>query len=250
MTILLIDADIVAFQAAARNETWTDFGREVGSLGAANRDVDEIVDGWKAKFGAESVVMALSTRAENFRSTVLPTYKMNRVDKVDRRPAMLKDVKQYISDNYHSELWDQLEGDDVLGILQTDPDLKDTLVISEDKDMRTFPGNLYAPHRPEVGVIDVTQLEADQFLMWQTVVGDPTDGYGGVKGVGKNSVYAEEILQADADELWDIVLCAYASKGLTEEDALVQARCAKILTSSHYCRTTGEIKLWTPEDLL
>lgn len=253
MTTLLVDADIVAFTAAARQESWSEFGRAVtGTTLAAACDVDEMIEGWQAKFGADSVLMALSTRADNFRSTVLPTYKLNRAGKEDRRPIMLPDVKAYISEEYNSYLWDGLEGDDVLGILQTHPTFvdDDTIVISDDKDMRTFTGKMYAPCRDAVGVIEVTQLQADQFLCWQTITGDSTDGYTGAVGVGKASLFAQEVLVCDREELWGIVLEAYGSVGLTEADAIIQAQCAKILTHEHFNVDTGEVTLWQPENLM
>lgn len=249
---LLVDADIVAFRCSARYETKTAFGKALGSLPDAKDDADLMISFWESELGASRSVMALSCRESNFRDGVLPTYKDNRDTGADARPAYLPDLKAYLSEKYETHLWYGLEGDDVLGILHTHPDRPygDTIIISEDKDLRTVPGRLYAPHRPEVGLIDITPLEANQFLCWQTICGDSTDGYGGAKGVGKQSDYAQEVLQADADELWDIVLDAYASKGLTEEDALVQARCAKILTSQHYNQIKEEVVLWTPEDLM
>ena len=252
MTTLLIDADIICFQAAARNETRTDFGVVVGDKGEAFADMDDMVAKWQKQFDADRSVMALSCREDNFRFTVLPTYKQNRVGTVDRRPKLLADCKAYLAEAYESVLWKGLEGDDVLGILHTHPDQRcgDTIVISEDKDLRTVSGRLYAPHRPEVGLMDVTPLQASQFLMWQTIVGDSTDGYGGCRGLGKKSTWAAEVLEADADELWDIVCHAYISRGFTEDDALAQARCAKILTFEHYNQYTGDVRLWEPTDLL
>ena len=38
----------------------------------------------------------------------------------------------------------------------------------------------------------------------------------------------------------------YESKGLKEEDALVQARVARILRTEEYDILTGEVKLWEP----
>lgn len=249
---LLIDADIICFQAAARNETRTEFGVVVGEEGEAFADMDDMIAKWQERFKAGKSVMALSCREDNFRFGVLPSYKQNRVGTVDRRPQLLKKCKAYLAESYESVLWKALEGDDVLGILHTQPDRPygDTMVISEDKDLRTVPGLLYAPHRPEVGVMDVTPLQASQFLMWQTVVGDSTDGYGGCRGLGKQSPWALEVLEADAEELWDIVCHAYDSKGYTEEDALAQVRCAKILTHEHYNQSAGDIRLWEPSDLL
>jgi len=249
MRTALIDADIVAFQAAARHETWTDFGRTVGELSEAQADVDEMIDKLMAMTRSTSCILALTCKHKNFRKDILPTYKENRAGTVDRRPDMLQPMKDYMALNYHTDIRLGLEGDDVLGILQGSLNYA-TIIISEDKDLRTIEGALYAPHRPEVGEIQITKLQADQFLCWQTIVGDSTDGYKGAIGVGPKSLYAQEVLVADADELWDIVLEAYGSVGDDEDSALVQARCARILTADHYNERTGEVILWTPEDML
>jgi len=241
---LLIDADIVAFRCAARAETLTAFGKTVGPLEDCLADIDQMIDGYLKRLKASRPIMALSCREANFREAVLPTYKHSRSKSVDSRPTYLTEAKAHLRDQYESVLRYSLEGDDVLGILQTDS----TIIVSEDKDLRTVPGKLYNPRRDEVGVIDITPLEANQFLMWQTICGDSTDGYKGALGVGKRSPYAEAVLAADADELWDIVTDAYASVDMTEDEAIVQARCAKILTSEFYDEKTG-VRLWTPSDL-
>jgi len=248
MRTALIDADIVAFQAAARHETWTDFGRTVGDEMEAREDIDSMLKGLCKLTKSDEMILALSCPVSNFRMDVLPTYKSNRVDKVDRRPVMLKAMKQYMINTYNTDVRVGLEGDDVMGILQGTMD--NTIIISEDKDMRTIAGKLFAPHRQEVGEIDITKLQADQFLCWQTIVGDSTDGYKGAIGVGPKSLYALEVLVADADELWDIVLEAYGSVGDGETEALVQARCARILTADHFDSYTGLPILWKPEDML
>jgi DNA polymerase-1 len=214
----------------------------LGSLDEAKSDADQIVSTWMKLLGAKDAVMALSCRLGNFRDSVLPSYKQGRDSST--RPAYLTDMKLHLAECYESHVMHHLEGDDVLGILQTD----DTIIVSEDKDLRTVAGKLYAPHRHEVGLIEITPLEANQFLMWQTICGDSTDGYKGALGVGKRSPYAEAVLAADADELWDIVTDAYASVDMTEDEAIVQARCAKILTREFYDKKTG-VRLWTPSDL-
>jgi DNA polymerase-1 len=55
-----------------------------------------------------------------------------------------------------------------------------------------------------------------------------------------------DILGADRDELWDIILMAYGSKGLTEDDAILQARMAHILRATSYNFKTKKIRLWQP----
>ena len=252
MVTLLIDADIICYKAAARNEVHTPFGKQIGKLEDCIKDAEEMITGYKKRLKAKDCVMVLSCRQSNFRESVLPTYKNNRSSDPDKRPFYLSAVKKHIQEEYDALIWYALEGDDVLGILHTHPDQPhgDTIVVSEDKDLRTVPGRLYAPHREELGIIDITPLEANQFLCWQTICGDSTDGYKGAFGVGAKSIYAEEVIAADADELWDIVLEAYASVDMTEADAIQQAQCAKILTSDNYNDSKGEVILWTPDQLM
>ena len=247
---LLIDADIVAFKAAARAETVTAFGKTVGPLEDCLADIDQMIDGYLKRLKACDPIMALSCRQANFREKVLPTYKNSRNKSVDSRPTHLKAAKDHLRDEYESVLRYSLEGDDVLGILQTDIESIHTIIVSEDKDLRTVPGKLYNPRRDELGVIDITPLEANQFLCWQVCCGDSTDGYKGALGVGPKNPYVNDILAADADELWDIVVECYASVDMTEDEAIAQARCAKILTAEHYNERTGEVKLWKPDDLM
>ncbi len=86
-------------------------------------------------------------------------------------------------------------------------------------------------------------------LVGQAFVGDPTDGYPGCPGVGPGGrfvEYAPDILEADRDELWDLVLMAYGSKEFTEEDAILQARMAHILRATSYNFKTKKIRLWQP----
>jgi DNA polymerase-1 len=83
--------------------------------------------------------------------------------------------------------------------------------------------------------------------MFQTLVGDTSDGYKGCPGVGK--VKAEKLL-IDAMEngvpLWTVVKAQYEAKDLTEADALTQARLARILRWSDWDNEKKEPILWTP----
>jgi len=251
---LLIDADIVAYKAAVVNEKEFDFG----DTGCAThidhdgciRNVEELVNGYADKLKADRIIICMSDSEANFRKQLNPTYKHNRKDVIP--PQLLKWIKEYLEHEYQSFRRPRLEADDVMGILATSGDrfiTGDRVIVSEDKDMRTIPALVFNPNHPDLGVLDVTTLEAKQFHMWQTVVGDPTDGYPGCPGVGKGGrfvEYADSILEADEDELWDLVLMAYASKGLTEDDAILQARMARILQDGDYNYKTKGIRLWNP----
>ena len=80
--------------------------------------------------------------------------------------------------------------------------------------------------------------------MFQTLVGDATDGYSGCPTIGP--VAATKLLGFCSDQtaMWDLVTSTYRKKGLGEEEALIQARVARILRFEDYKKE--EVLLWTP----
>ena len=100
-----------------------------------------------------------------------------------------------VEDRYRTERLHGLEADDLLGILATTlPKYSDAIVVSLDKDLRTIPGRHLNPSKetsPAV-VRVITELEADTAWLMQTLMGDSTDGYTGVPGIGPKK--AEKIL--------------------------------------------------------
>lgn len=249
MTTLLCDSDIFAFKCAALNTVKSPFGTWSYSK-QAMKALDDYIAQLMDKLKGDTAVMCLTDPEYNFRYEVMENYKER--DRSER-PPLLQDLKDYLADEYTSYIRPGLEADDIMGILQTHPSLiedKDRIIVSEDKDLRTVPGRLYAPHRRELGVVDISSVDAARFHMWQTVVGDPVDGFGGAYKVGKESEYAISLLECEMHELWDTVLDAYASVGKGEHEALVNARMAKILTWEHYDFKKKEVIHWTPLNLL
>lgn len=254
MTTLLIDADIVAYKVASTSERSTDFNRDGNPAVSvdrprARREAEKLVNGYAKKLKADSIIICLTDPDVNWRKEYEPTYKAFRQD--TKKPELLSYVKEYLAEEYVSFIRPRLEADDIMGILATHPRLVEgeKIIVSEDKDMRTIPAKVYNPNTPKLGVMDISELDADRFHMWQTIVGDPTDGYIGARGVGKSSHWAEEIIHADREELWELVLEAYSFAGLTEDDAIRQARLARILRAEDYNLKTKGIRLWKPEKL-
>jgi len=264
---LLIDADILCFKFACINEQNIDWGDDITSAVVNERkaiaDMSSYVEHLKKKSNCSEAILVLSG-SNNFRYNVLPTYKHHRPPK----PALVPVLKQYIIDNFRHELWDNLEGDDVIGIMMTQcPD--QYVCCTKDKDLKQIPGTHFHMDREEF--FYVAEEDGQAFFYTQILTGDATDGYYGCPGVGK--VAAAKILESPyllvpyeyefkrgkrqgeievrykeepTDNLWAAIVSQYEAKGLTEADALQQARVAKILTASDYDATKGEVILWNP----
>ena len=133
-----------------------------------------------------------------------------------------------------------LEGDDVLGIMATMKSTEERIIVSIDKDMKTVPGR-YA--RDDFEVIEVSEDQADTWHLFQALTGDIVDGYKGCPGVGPKK--AEAILDGSKHP-WEAVVTTFVKAGLTEDDALVQARVARILRASDYNFKAKQPILWRP----
>ena len=258
MTTALVDADILAYQAAAVSEQPIQWDDDLWTLhafeGEGERRFDEMLDNITKAVEADKVVLALSD-SENWRKAVLPTYKSNRA--ATRKPLLLKHLKDRARDKYEAFLRPTLEGDDCLGILGTMKKTGDSIICSLDKDFKTIPGRHYNFGRKEF--FEVTPQQADYWHMVQTLTGDTTDGYTGCPSIGPKT--AAKILQAALDEgihwatpaqlreiYWQHVVKAYAKAGLSEEEALTQARVARICRSSDYDFKTKQVILWSPHN--
>ena len=90
----------------------------------------------------------------------------------------------------------------------------------------------------------ITPEEGAKWHLIQTLAGDQTDGYSGVPGIG---VKRAETLFDKEGYSWQTVLKAFNDKGLTDADALLNARLARILTLDDYDTKRQEPILWTPE---
>ena len=236
---VLIDADILAFKVASAAETPTQFDDDLWVLWAdgkqARREIDDAVEGIKFVTGQDEAILCLSGK-NNFRYKVSDTYKANRVGK--RRPMILPHLREYMLDAYDAVALEGLEGDDLIGILATGEHRDDHLIYSADKDLKTIPGT----HWDDGLEIKISEADALRFFYKQVLTGDVTDGYKGCPGVGP--VKADKLLDEDCS--WETIVAAYEKAGLSEDDAIVQARLAYILHATHY--HNGKPVPWTPPE--
>jgi DNA polymerase-1 len=240
--ILLIDADVIAYEACAACQQELEYEPGYFTWHSSFEDVlstfDSTIETIKKALDGDAIRLCLTDSEGNFRRSILPTYKGKR----GKKPLVLKALKEHLIKEREAIWRPGLEGDDCMGILATMKLLvpEDRIIVSIDKDMKQIPGKLV--RWPNTDIVEVTEEEADYFHMLQTLTGDVTDGYSGCPGVGP--VKAERIL-AHQDH-WNAVLNAYEKAGLSEQDALVQARVARILRASDYDFKERKVKLWEP----
>src|SRR5210317_1691529 len=245
-TTLLIDADVLAFEAAVVAEESIEWKDEMWTVHAdmalAKARVVNRVEEFKDLMKTDKVTMCLTDRA-NFRRILNPDYKANRSK--SRLPIILRQVKQWIIEEYDGQMWPNLEADDVISILATDKEMdEETIIISIDKDFKSVPGIYYDYNKGEY--YQPSEEEADNYHLVQAIAGDHTDGYSGVPGIGVTR--AQRLLEKDG-YTWETVTACYEKAGLTEQDALMNAWMARLLRAENYSFRTNTIKkLWTPKN--
>lgn len=258
--VALIDADILVYQATVIAEQPYDWGDGMWTLHVfesdAIRSFQEILNRILEKTKADDFYLMFSD-SENWRKEILPTYKSNRA--AVRKPMLLKFLREWAHEKYKCVSIPTLEGDDVLGIWMTQPSklepVRELILCSIDKDFRSIPGKHYNFKADEF--FEVTEHEAAIWHMKQTLMGDATDGYAGCPGCGPKG--AEKIIQKALDEgtpwanpqqlreiYWKHVVAAYDKAGFGEEEALVQARVARILRHEDFDYINKKVILWTP----
>ena len=217
----------------------------MGSLEEAKVVVEDSLASLLKGFKTHHYIIAM-TDPVNWRHSIYPAYKGNRKGKP--KPVCLGAIKEYLKEAHPSYQRPTLEADDILGILATSTKIikhpGEKIIVSADKDMKGIPG-LFYDLGPKV-VFEIAEAEADRWHMYQTLIGDTVDGYPGCPGVGPKK--AERILDGGGsyEEWWPLVVKAYEKSGLTEEDALVQARISRICRVTDYNYKERKVKLWEP----
>ena len=215
----------------------------------------------KARFMEEVVYLHRELKADkiwlafsgdnNFRKAVDPKYKANRTKP---KPVGYKAMIRWCEEVAGNEgPWifvqrDTLEADDVMGLMADGHD-GDVILVSGDKDMATVPCRCVDPQDPTLTERTYTEDEADWNWMLQTLTGDSTDGYKGCPKVGP--VSGKKLLSGHTklEDLWGAVVAAYEKNGAVEDDALRNARLARILRAGDW-DAHGGVRLWGPKMLL
>ncbi len=265
--VALIDADVLVFRAACVAQEEIQWDEDTTSNHAnfakASQSAHQMVKSWTAAAGCSRARLLFSDRTRpkaSFRYSIHPHYKANR--KPEAKPDCLAEVEAWAMDRFDGAYYEGLEGDDALGIEATEEPGR-YVIVSTDKDMLTVPGDTYiipcgAGKKPADGIAHhITPFRANYNWFYQTLIGDTVDNYKGAPGIGK--VAATRILEEvhDPSYMWANVLDAFQMQwekpnwqkkfvhDFPYEEALMNARCARILRYGDY--ELNSVRLWTPD---
>jgi len=238
--MLLIDSDFLAYKAAQACEIGIDFGEDVIIAQSQFSEVlrvfhNELNKVTKAMMEDDFILYFSST--ENFRKKIYPDYKGHRMK---RKPLGYKRLVNYCRENHNFKLIEGLEADDTIGIEATRFADPNNIIVSPDKDMKQIPSMLWDM---KDDVVEITKDDGDRWHLIQSLSGDPTDGYSGCPGIGVKR--ASELLDKNENK-WEAVCKAYRDRGLSDDDALLNARLAKILQKEDFDHDRNQPILWTP----
>ena len=236
---LLVDADYIVYKSCAGAETEIDWGDDVilvtSKFSEAYSNVLRELTKIKNEFIWDTPELILFfSDSKNFRKKIFGAYKGHRNRK---KPCGYRRVINELSKDHEVIKLPELEADDAMGIYATEH--PGNIIVSPDKDMRQIPGRLYNMDE----MITVTPTEGAKWHLIQTLAGDQTDGYSGVPGIGIKRAVS---LFDEHGYNWQTVIKAFKDKELTEDDALMNARLARILTCTDYDSEKQAVIPWTP----
>lgn len=239
---VIIDGDSYIFKAAYATSILINIEDEMYyegyDLNKARKYMQETVNNICEKCAVNDYLIVLgAVGSRNFRYDINPTYKANR--KAIKKPIMLDKVRKMVVDEFSTVSIPCLEADDVVRIMYEEGD--GNAVASIDKDLKTFSCKIYDSYHDTFTYVMPQQADAN--FKRQLLMGDSTDGYAGIKGIGKAT--ADKLLMDGIDI--DGIVKMYLDKGMTLEDFKRTYNSAKIIGKEDY--NDGIIKLYGGEEL-
>lgn len=241
--VMIVDGDLLAYKITSSQEKSTDWGDDIWTLHCDFRTVKQLwvqsIQFYLEITKSKDALICFSDK-NNFRKQIDSSYKSYR--KNIRKPVCYNELKKWITKNFKTQSFINLEGDDVIGLLATGDYKNNSVIVSGDKDMRTINGWHCFIIDDSIEYVD--GFKADYNFCTQTLVGDQADGYKGCVGVG--AVKAARVLldKKNIDELWEAVIAEFKRNNYEPDDAYHQARLARILRAGEYNFKTNQPKLF------
>lgn len=236
MSKAIIDIDTYLYKAALACNELIELQEgmyyEAYDINKAGQFLNTVAEEIPPKVGCDEYVFVTGGVGKNFRYIINPNYKSNR--KKQAKPIMLEKVTEMAFKEFPMAYIPHLEADDTCRILLEEN--KDNVVVSVDKDLRTFSGKIYDSYHDVMRYITIQQAEAN--FKRQLLIGDKTDGYSGIPKVGPATANKLILDGITIDEIAE----KYVEAGLGLETFETVYNCAKILGKEDY--DGGIIKLY------
>lgn len=255
---LWMDGDMIVFQCAASVEREVHWYGDVWTLSTDEHEAwEKIVDRvtWLRDSAMEKyyslqdddeeyvphVILCFSS-PYNFRKMINKEYKSNR--KGVRKPMCYRVLVDRCKENFTCIEYYGLEADDLMGLFSDE----NSIIVSGDKDLGTIPETYFYDFSRDTFRY-VSKSAADLQFWKQVLQGDACDGYKGCPKVGEKT--ALKILGEQGCN-WTVVKDTFISKGQTVNDALYNARMARILRHGEYKNINheGYVKLYGNKDFI
>ena len=279
--LLVMDGDWLVFQAMSAAEFDASWEEEIWQRCCDHAKAREFLFSsietyhTRKKGWATAKIVLAFTDSINWRKVLVDeNYKSNR--KATKKPVGYFEFLEALFNNpdYICIREDQLEGDDVMGILgsgHSEFGFDKAVLVSCDKDFKTIPDCDFL--WCTTGNILTQDLEsADYWHIFQMIKGDITDGYSGISGWGdtaadfienpfftkqvekelksgknKGQIVTQWVKEEQGDHtLWECIVSIGAKAGMTEQDIIKQGQMARILRFNEYNFVDKEIYLWEP----
>ena len=238
----LVDVESLIYKAAVATEDliqsksdkdlYTTFYR----VSKGKEYLDNVLNDIMGVTGSDKYLLVLGS-SRNFRKVINPTYKANR-SLIKPHPMVSILKKEFMATHPYYYI-DWLEADDTVRILYEE-DPFNNIVVSIDKDLKTFPCSIYNPDKPDDGVVKVSAKDAVASFMKQLLMGDTTDGYKGLPGVGPST--ATKILSDMSEPDIEHIKTIYEEKSSFIDFCNVY-NMARIISKKDYFEGSG-IKLY------
>lgn len=248
---VVVDADMYAFRVCKAIEKEVNFG-DVHTLSSSFSEClgafkSSLAKDMKVFKGNPEAIMCFTDKV-NWRKVENPEYKAHRKD---RKPLCFARLMEWCKENMNSIVYPGLEADDVMGLMSTYHVTGEVCILSGDKDMQTIPGWLYDPGRFK-GPQPIIRAMADYNFYFQALKGDTADGYKGLPGCGDKGAnallephFSEDKRLFNEVAAWEDIVEAFRKKELDSEDAIQNARMARIVRYGDW-DVQNECMVWKP----
>lgn len=181
--ILILDADSLIYSSCFNVETLDDakdkFHNYLNSVLEDLSDVCEFDD-----------VLICNGSTNNFRVALNSSYKANRKQK---KPNYLKEMHQYVKEEFNSYWTDGYETDDVVATLWKqnceELGINNVVIAANDKDYKQFPCWFFDTYYTRRELVKIDDFEAEYNFYHQMIMGDNADNVKYFKGYGKGKAH-------------------------------------------------------------